>query len=65
MHGRGIPLDVVSIADELKKRGDFEAVGAEPYLTGPKKALYNSSSLHNVIVIIHIFQSLTNYLRHQ
>lgn len=33
MAARAIPVDVVSVGDELKKRGDFEAVGAEPYLS--------------------------------
>lgn len=33
MAARAIPVDVVSLADELKRCGELEAVGAEPYLS--------------------------------
>lgn len=45
MNRCAIPIDVVSLADELKKREDFEAVGAEPYLS---ELVQNVATVANV-----------------
>ena len=33
MFEKGVPLDILTVADELKKRNTFESAGAEPYLS--------------------------------
>src|SRR5271169_3997895 len=33
MQDEGIPLDVLTVAEELRKKDQLEAVGAEPYLS--------------------------------
>ena len=59
MHIASIPIDVVTLANELRKRKQLESVGAEPYLT----ELVDNVATHSLTNIQHHIEILNEKAR--